>query len=77
MNKTKGSEDTMLMATTKKLLNTVLDASFIGCRMCYKQDDINPLTGDKMNVLYEKTMRKEANLKQMGYNVKAICVKGG
>ena len=25
-----------------------------------------------MNVLYEKTMRKEANLKQMGYNIKTV-----
>ena len=43
-----------------------------GCNKCYKQDDINPLTGDTMNVLYEKTMRKEGNLKQMGYKIKSI-----
>jgi hypothetical protein len=35
---------------------------FHGCTKCYKQNDINPLTGDKMNALYEKTMRKEGNL---------------
>ena len=43
-----------------------------GCIKCYKKDDINPLTGDSMNVLYEKTMRKEGNLKQMGYKIKSI-----
>jgi G:T-mismatch repair DNA endonuclease (very short patch repair protein) len=45
---------------------------FHGCNECYKQDDINPLTGDTMNFLYEKTMRKEGNLKQMGYKIKSI-----
>ena len=55
---------------TKKL--TLPMSFFHGCNKCYKPDDINPLTGDKMNVLYEKTMRKEANLKQMGYNIKTV-----
>jgi hypothetical protein len=45
---------------------------FHGCNKCYKQDDINPLTGDTMNFLHEKTMRKEGNLKQMGYKMKSI-----
>lgn len=45
---------------------------FHGCLKCYSPNDINPLTGDKMEVLYEKTMRKESKLKQMGYKVKSI-----
>ncbi len=46
---------------------------FNGCLFkCYSPNDINPLTGDKMEVLYEKTLRKESNLKQMGYKVKSI-----
>ena len=45
---------------------------FHGCPKCYNPNDINPLTGDKMNVLYEKTIKKESNLKQMGYKVKSI-----
>ncbi|OAJ41901.1 hypothetical protein BDEG_25431 [Batrachochytrium dendrobatidis JEL423] len=55
--------------------NTVYEFNgcfFHGCRKCYHPDDVNPLTGDKMNVLYEKTMRKEAKLKQMGYDVKSV-----
>ncbi|EGF77072.1 hypothetical protein BATDEDRAFT_92045 [Batrachochytrium dendrobatidis JAM81] len=45
---------------------------FHGCIKCYKQDDINPLTGDTMNILYEKIAKKEAALKQMGYKIKSI-----
>jgi hypothetical protein len=45
---------------------------FHGCNKCYQKEDINPLTGDIMIVLYKKTMREEANLKQIRYNVKAI-----
>jgi G:T-mismatch repair DNA endonuclease (very short patch repair protein) len=55
--------------------NTVYEFNgcfFHGCRKCYHPDDINPLTGDKMSVLYEKTMKKEENLRQMGYNVKSV-----
>jgi hypothetical protein len=58
-----------------KETNTVYEFKgcfFHGCNKCYKQDDINPITGDTMNVLYEKTMRKEGNLKQMGYKIKSI-----
>ena len=41
-----------------------LDGCFFhGCKKFYKPDDINPLTGDKINVPYVKTMRKDANLK--------------
>ncbi|OAJ39748.1 hypothetical protein BDEG_23574 [Batrachochytrium dendrobatidis JEL423] len=55
--------------------NTVYEFNgcfFHGCRKCYHPDDVNPHTGDKMNVLYEKTMRKEAKLKQMGYGMKSV-----
>jgi G:T-mismatch repair DNA endonuclease (very short patch repair protein) len=55
--------------------NTVYEFNgcfFHGCRKCYHPDDINPLTGDKMSVLYEKTMKKEENLRQMGFNVKSV-----
>ncbi|OAJ40912.1 hypothetical protein BDEG_24595 [Batrachochytrium dendrobatidis JEL423] len=31
---------------------------------CHKSEDINPLTGDTMNILYEKTANKESALKQ-------------
>jgi hypothetical protein len=58
-----------------KETNTVYEFNgclFHGCPKCYLSNDINPLTGDKMDILYEKTKRKESNLKKMGYNVESI-----
>lgn len=37
---------------------------FHGCHKYYNSNDINPLTGDKMSVLYEKTIKKEASLER-------------
>jgi hypothetical protein len=45
---------------------------FHGCPKCHVSNDINPLTGDKMSVLYKKTIKKEATLRKMGYNVTSI-----
>jgi hypothetical protein len=42
---------------------------FHGCPTCYLPSDINPLTGDTMSVLLNKTMKKETRLKELGFNV--------
>jgi hypothetical protein len=40
-----------------------------GCTKCYKPEDIRDTT---MNILYEKTIKNESVLKQMGFKVKSI-----
>lgn len=52
--------------------NTVyeyLGCFFHGCGQCYAPNDINPMTGQKMSELLEKTNKKTENLIKMGYTV--------
>jgi hypothetical protein len=40
---------------------------FHGCPRCYTKDAFNPLARKLMRELYNDTMRRENNLKAMGY----------
>lgn len=61
-----------MVMTKKAILFMNSTDAYFGYLKCYSPKSINPLTGDKMEVLYEKTMRKESNIKQVGYKVKII-----
>ena len=45
---------------------------FHGCPRCYSKDDKNPLAKKLMSDLHDYTIKRETNLKAMGYSVVSI-----